>query len=212
MKKNQQALFHRTKTEQQFLFYKTDEKSFDENPESPRLDSPANLSTVFPGIKIGTSFLEHARTYVEPLSRFGALVIKMDMDKEKDTPHDPSSTESINVVNTIDRLCEKDAAFWGGLDNGLFACLVPDKDSDACLNMATRLQTSLSKTGNNTVSIGIAAYPTLSFEKDRIIDNARKAIDHAAFFGPNSTVVFVSGSGKISGDHLYKKGYITKSK
>jgi len=56
-----------------------------------------------------------------------------------------------------------------------------------------------------SVTIGIAGYPTIDFPKNRILDNARKALDHAAFFGPGSVVCFDAVSLNISGDQYYQE-------
>ncbi|MGD8292576.1 MAG: tetratricopeptide repeat protein, partial [Desulfobacterales bacterium] len=66
----------------------------------------------------------------------------------------------------------------------------------------------LAEKGEPSVTIGIASYPIITFKKPDTIDNARKALEHAAFFGPGSTVVFDGVSLNISGDKLYENGNI----
>lgn len=76
------------------------------------------------------------------------------------------------------------------------------------MELANKINDGLAETRNETVSIGIASYPTLSFDKDQILDHAGKALDHAAFFGPGSTVSFDAVSLNISGDTRYQNGDI----
>jgi len=57
--------------------------------------------------------------------------------------------------------------------------------------------------------VGLASYPSVNFNKRQIIENARKALDHATFFGPGSTVAFDAVSLNISGDQLYQEGDIS---
>ena len=48
----------------------------------------------------------------------------------------------------------------------------------------------------------------MAYKKCEIINNARKAFDHATFFGANSLVAFDDVSLNISGDKFYEKGDI----
>jgi tetratricopeptide (TPR) repeat protein len=70
------------------------------------------------------------------------------------------------------------------------------------------VQRRLQLTGKETVSIGLAVYPFWPFEKGSILDNARKAVDHAAFFGPDTITPFDAVSLNISADKLYQYGDI----
>ena len=71
---------------------------------------------------------------------------------------------------------------------------------------AQHLQARITEKHSRTVTIGIAPYPLLSFNHAQCLINACKAIDHAAFFGPGSCVVFDSVSLNISGDQFYQTG------
>jgi Flp pilus assembly protein TadD len=62
-----------------------------------------------------------------------------------------------------------------------------------------------------SVTIGLAFFPTLDYPKDKILDNARKALEHAKFFGPDSLVSFDAISLNISGDRLYDEGAYQKA-
>jgi tetratricopeptide (TPR) repeat protein len=55
-------------------------------------------------------------------------------------------------------------------------------------------------------SAGIGSYPFADFAKSEIPYNCRKALLHAAFFGPGSVVVFDAVSLNISGDIFYSDG------
>ena len=57
-----------------------------------------------------------------------------------------------------------------------------------------------------TFSVGIACYPCRSFKKADMVLNARKALMHAAFFGPASHAIFDGVSCNISGDVFYNSG------
>jgi tetratricopeptide (TPR) repeat protein len=197
MKKDQQGLFHSTKTEQQFLFYKTDEIAV--NEES------GDIQAALPGISAGSSFLEKVAADLIPLESFGVLAVKID-ENGKSSPEDV-----LDVAKTLFTFCEMESGLLGQLDAFLFVCLFPEKDTDNCFNAAKQIQQKISNMGKNTISVGIAVYPTLLFGKDQIIDNARKALDHAAFLGPNSSVVLDSVTLNISGDHFYQQKDMAKA-
>jgi tetratricopeptide (TPR) repeat protein len=72
--------------------------------------------------------------------------------------------------------------------------------------MAKELQRRFMLSGEDTVSVGLAVYPFWPFEKTTIVANAQKALDHAAFFGPNTVTPFDAVSMNISADKLYQYG------
>jgi len=62
-----------------------------------------------------------------------------------------------------------------------------------------------------TYSAGIAYYPCIDFKKTDIPLNCRKALLHASFFGPDSTVVFDGVSQNVSGDIYYGEGDLIRA-
>jgi tetratricopeptide (TPR) repeat protein len=97
---------------------------------------------------------------------------------------------------------------WGQLDQGMFGCFFFPTNQTPPLEFARKIKKILAESTDETVSIGIASYPTLSFTRSQIIENAGKALEHAAFFGPDSIVPFDAVSLNISGDNLYQNGDI----
>lgn len=59
------------------------------------------------------------------------------------------------------------------------------------------------------ISVGISCYPFANFTRSETAMNSRKAISHAAFFGPGSVVVFDAVSLNISGDQYFADGDFT---
>jgi tetratricopeptide (TPR) repeat protein len=55
-------------------------------------------------------------------------------------------------------------------------------------------------------SVGIGHYPFADFSKSEVLYNCRKALLHAAFYGPGSMAVFDALSLNISGDLFYGEG------
>ena len=108
----------------------------------------------------------------------------------------------------LDSFCQTKDGIWGSLAMDILGCAIPEVNEHECLEYAQAFQESILQQTDRTVSIGIAAYPTSDYEKHQILDNAVKALDHAAFFGPNSRVSFDAISLNISGDKLYEGGDI----
>jgi tetratricopeptide (TPR) repeat protein len=62
-----------------------------------------------------------------------------------------------------------------------------------------------------TFSTGIALFPCADFRKADMPGNARKALLHTRFFGPDSATVFDSVSLNISGDVHYEEGDLARA-
>ncbi len=209
MKESRHALFHSTKTDSQFLFYKTDEIAPGEPDEASESELKAFLDTLlkeFPGISYGQEFLKRATAFSEPAPFFCTMVVKMDGDHYRTFPED-----AIGVARIIHDVCEKERGLWGGLRWFLFACIFPGKNSEEGFHIAKQIQKRLSAGSGRTVTIGIAPYPLISFEKHQMFDNAEKALAHACFFGPDSAVVVDAVSLNICGDHFYQQGDVMKA-
>jgi len=78
----------------------------------------------------------------------------------------------------------------------------PQKAKSWIRNLKKKLPTDI----DTTYSTGIAYYPCIDFKKTDIPLNCRKALLHASFFGPDSTVVFDGVSQNVSGDIYYGEG------
>lgn len=210
MKKNKQGLIASLSSIRQFLFYKTDSEFKDNKTEQESLNGLDRLKKAFPKILIGKTFIETATKRLDSSAKFGAMVIRIDgcSHSSDESSKDHWSDLLVDVAKTIATLCKKDNRIWGHLDTDVFGCFFPEEEKAACLSFAAKIQKSLSQHRNETISIGIAVYPTKPFSKKHVLENAHKALDHAAFFGPNSTVCFDAVSLNISGDKLYQAGDI----
>lgn len=203
-------LFSNRSSSRQFLLYKTDSK-----PEKKKTyDTPSlatdTLSKSFPDMRIGKAFTDHAMAQIDAFATFDAMVIRIDAltqnNDESDDHHDIKL--QVDVAKSIDETCKSENGIWGQLNQGTFGCFFYRKDRTPALDLAQKIQYNLADHRKETVSIGIASFPSDTYKKRQILDNAFKALDHAAFFGPNSTVSFDAVSLNISGDKLYQKGDI----
>lgn len=117
----------------------------------------------------------------------------------------------------IDKLFEKtfqivlqtDRGIWQRIEQDVYALVFWDYDNK---NQAKKILNSIKEKMSSSIDIdictGAAWHPFEDFLKIDSFDNAVKALDHAAFFGKNSTIFFDSLSIHIYGDRLYQLGYI----
>lgn len=161
------------------------------------------LTLGFPALETGEAFVTHSLEKLSACKLFGVLVVQIDPSSDM-----VASALCLEVGGAVDKICTKEGGWWGLIDPNLMACFFPAKKGPGCRKIGIALRKQLWKISKATVSIGIATYPTARYSKDKILINACKALDHAAFFGPDSQVVFDDVSLNISGDHLFQKGEI----
>ena len=205
-------LFDHLSTTHDFLLAKTDASCFDvptrldKSPAAP--DSPPQaLLELFPGLISGRFFLETAMERLSPVDRFYACAIRVG-STDMALKSDDTSGSTLPVAKAIDFACREENGFWGMIDQDLFGCFFPGKSESFCEKAAALIRKGLTENNGPNITIGTAAYPTLSYEKSAILENACKAIDHACFFGPDSTMAFDDVSLNISGDKLFQNGDI----
>lgn len=164
------------------------------------------LKEAFAQMPVGRQLHELFASCAPNSDRFAVLVIRID-DFEKTFKHLGENITShmlLRLAGTIDALSKTSPMKWGRLDQARFACLCPDIDEAAAVGLGQEMQRRLAHAGKQTVSIGLAVYPFWPFEKTNILANAEKALDHAAFFGPNTVTPFDAVSLNISADKLYQ--------
>ncbi|OQY54703.1 MAG: hypothetical protein B6245_20855 [Desulfobacteraceae bacterium 4572_88] len=216
---------------QDFLFYqansavRNDADSGGSNVRIPCLKKKdlLEISREFSGILKGKAFVRAAMSKLESVSEFSAMMVRIDgfakpesdPDLEECAVSDERYTVDLvlDVAKLINSVCGpaqtgEAPGMWGLIGHGVFGCFFPEKDEAFCQRIGNAIRKKLAAHRSESVSIGIASYPTISFHRGRILDNARKALEHAAFLGPGSTVAFDAVSLNISGDKLYQKGNI----
>ena len=210
MTQDQKSFFRCRSSSKEFLLYKTIPKPADEPADEPAPIELGELTQAFPDILAGKAFRDQAMARLDGSSKFVAMAVRIDASGETG-PAGKSKLAAgvrIAVAKTIDALCKSANGIWGPLDGDTFGCFFSEHDESKALEIVKSIKTGLAERDRQTVSIGIAVYPLIDFLKAQILDNARKALDHAAFFGPASSVLFDAVSLNISGDTFYQKGDI----
>ncbi len=214
MTKTQQKLYIDRDSAKQFLLYKTDSKLPDIKCgikyDAKFSASQTGLSNKFPGMLTGKEFIDYALAELDSSLKFGAMVIRVDNIFNSNEKFVKENTPEllVKVAKIIDSICKNEKGLWGQIGYDMLGWFCFEKNDDSCMELAHKVQKDIEELLNETISIGMAFYPTINFNKHQILDNALKALDHAAFFGPNSAVAFDAVSLNISGDKLYQKGDI----
>jgi len=210
MTESQQKLYTDRSSARQFLFYKTDSKIPEIKYDTKFSASQSGLLNEFPDMLTGKEFIDHALDKLNSSIKFGAMVIRIDNmfhGNEKSVKENAPEL-LVKTAKIIASICKKDEGLWGQIGYDMLGWFCFEKNDNSCMELAHKAQKDVEELHGETVSIGIASYPTTNFNNHQIIDNAVKALDHAAFFGPNSSVAFDAVSLNISGDKLYQKGDI----
>lgn len=199
-------LFDRPGSTREFLYSKTELTAQMDRREKISKSALAYILKEFPDILYGPAFTHSAMKAVKNIDQFSATVMRV--DDEKTSGKNAKAAIGKKALKIVDDFANKNKVIWGILSEGILGAFFPGIEQQDCVSLSKSLQHHLTVKNAETITIGIATYPTLKYEKHHILDNARKALDHASFFGPNSTVVFDSVSLNISGDNRYKEGDI----
>ncbi len=201
---------HREVTDQ-FLLSKTDALPQASSLSRQRLSVAAEVLAAFPELRSGSAFLTHALEHLDGVAKFGALVVRMDPRPSK--AHPTSAADSVarqlQLAKVIDHVCRSKAGLWGPVNLDLFGCFFPSQTLSTCSDLAHKIQQGFKKKAGATVSIGLSAYPLLDYGQRHVLENAHKALQHAAFFGPGTCTAFDAVSLNISGDEKYQNSDIT---
>ncbi len=158
----------------------------------------------FPQVLGEDDFFEKGMAHVADAGQFGAIVLQIDALGDLLNPNETL----IVLMHQANQLCKEVNGLWGVTDNFRVGIFLPEADEAACLAVADRLKKAFSKESGKTVTAGVAVYPTITYDKSWILENAKKAVRHAEFFGPDSCVAFDAVSLNISGDQYYQEGNI----
>jgi tetratricopeptide (TPR) repeat protein len=201
---------HRSSS-QEFLYNRTESRTPEDKvcdvPSLKRTEASTELLLAFPNLLTRESFVQEALAGIAHEACFAALAVQIDTIRETgddDLADERCAAVTGSTLKALETVCQPLRGVWGELEPGLFGCFLPDVDEELCRQSAEKLQQQLARDTTETVSIGMATFPCSDFQREDVMDNARKALIHASFFGPGSRVLFDSVSLNISGDHYYQ--------
>jgi tetratricopeptide (TPR) repeat protein len=121
-----------------------------------------------------------------------------------------ATRQANQVLDTSRQTCPEGASVhWAGPDR--FLLFVPGADRDRAVEQGNAVRDLVRADRGTTVSIGISHFPCVDFSKGDLLDNARKALIHTGFFGPDTQTVFDAVSLNLSGDRLFEAGQLDKA-
>jgi tetratricopeptide (TPR) repeat protein len=179
--------------------------------ESPQLQEA--LARDFPDLLTGPAFVEQALERLQQTAAFQACIVRIDLPEEDaaEPAANPPVVLQTAAAKILDDFCGHQSWQWGKLDRDSFGCFLPLPAGEKPASQGPALQAALDALQPVTFSIGCACFPMLDYRPENILINARKALDHAAFFGPGAVVDFDAVSLNISGDRYYQNGDLNQA-
>ncbi|MCU0592058.1 MAG: tetratricopeptide repeat protein [Desulfobacterales bacterium] len=205
--RKRRKITRRAETSRHFLLSQADSRKVDESPEVGAERVRQTLTAAYPDVRCGADFLTEVLRSIGVDRPFCALWIRPD-DPPETWVHAPGSDVLTGVAACLDEICRSDDGVWGVAESGMLIGIWPSWSGAQGLDAAHRLQEQVRQRTGRTVTIGVASHPTLDYMPAAALENARKAAEHAAFFGAGSRAVFDAVSLNISGDKYYERGDI----
>ncbi len=213
MPKEHPELYHSRKSTRHFLY----SKAGAEDRGKKRSRTPSHIQkaikSVYPALLTGHSFLDHAAEQLSSAKIFACMVFQIDGDVSSESDQKISNPAAVHktAARLLDDLCRQHNGTWGLVNSGLFGAFFEGQNGSQCFKLTQKFQKTLNDQTDATLSAGIAEYPKLGYKPPEMLTSALKALDHAAFFGPDSAVIFDAVSLNISSDKLFDKGDINGS-
>jgi tetratricopeptide (TPR) repeat protein len=213
MPKEHPELYHTRESTRHFLYSKAEA----EDQDRRRSHTPAHIQevikSVYPGLLTDHSFLDHAAEQLSSAKLFACMVFQVDGDLRSQSVQKLPNPASVHktAAKLLDDVSRQHKGTWGMVNSGLFGSFFEGQNGPQCLKLTRKLQKTLKNQTDATISAGIAEYPKPDYKPDEMLTSALKALDHAAFFGPDSAVIFDAVSLNISSDKLFDKGDIKGS-
>jgi tetratricopeptide (TPR) repeat protein len=211
MPKHTQDLFHNRSATQDFLVSHTDDVIREVKPAAHTrpLDSHlAALATDLPDLldRQGLEEAIDAQMAFAPTLCVIAIHVEHPMALTSDNDHQTAMMADPIVSLATHPSMQK--GLWGHIGPNRFACALSGLNDADGKDLVERLLEATTQTRNANMTIGLAAYPTITYTRRQTVENAEKALEHGAFFGPGTVTRFDAVSLNISGDRRYQAGDI----
>lgn len=150
--------------------------------------------------KTPESVLRKLRALYRGKSIFSLVLVRMDQE--------PASNHFSKRLRTLAGQENKGLVLVSQREAFLF---LDGLDGEAARAWLKNFRDKMEAIGGSSFSMGVATFPFHDFKKSAVPLNCRKALQHAAFFGPDSLAVFDAVSLNISGDVYYNEGDLVKA-
>lgn len=176
--------------------------------QTPAVTVADALRDAFPDRPSGKVFIDAALSAVNDSEPFAAMAVRIDLPCSDSQDSPPAPTDAIAVATAVAAVLEAAGGLWGFIEEDLMGWVSPGGCAETAEETSAAIRESLQSLQSGTVITGITHYPLHTFTQEETIRNTRKAVDHAAFFGPNASAQFDAVSLNVSGDILYQNGDI----
>lgn len=211
MAKHAPDLFHNRSTTQDFLVSHTDD-TIDEGIAAADAADRNRTSTAPSRHPSGMLDRKGLLEAIDAQMASAATVCVMAISIEHSAatpPEDGWQTESTAApVPLLATRCSAHGGIWARIGRDRFAIAFTDLTVVDGQALAENLLEAFTETDDLKITIGLAAYPTINDSRRQTVENAEKALDHGAFFGPGTITRFDAVSLNISGDRRYQAGDI----
>lgn len=172
----------------------------------PGSDMLPEMAAAFPNCPFAEAYIEAAVEAVSDAERFSAIALRIvGSCRPADAP-ETAAVDSVEITRLAATVLEARNGFWGMLEPDVIGGVFANGDGRVAETAAEVIRESLERLDAGAVTTGVAEFPSHGFGREETIANARKAVDHAAFFGPGSCVRFDAVSLNVSGDIRYQDG------
>ena len=163
--------------------------------------SPEGQIFPLPGIKAEID------AQLAPYDRFAVMAMLIHAPvTQGQTPDVPSS-----IKDCLEAIQKENDGFWFLWQHNLCGYVLSSHDTLSAKRIAQQIIDTLAQTTLDTVTIGLSQFPHLAYDRPNAMQNACKALNHAAFFGPGSIVIFDAVSLNINGDLHYQSQDISSA-
>ncbi|MFH1156784.1 MAG: tetratricopeptide repeat protein [Pseudomonadota bacterium] len=146
------------------------------------------------------AFVSKLNKALIPDNRFHCAVIRIT------PPGDEDDKDKALTEGCLADMVDGGSGLWGRVSGQVFVLALWNLDVSKEETRFNHMKARLASTLHAQITLGIARFPFMDFTRKETFHNALKALDHAAFFGPDSLVMFDDVSMNISGDRLYETG------
>ncbi|QJB55197.1 diguanylate cyclase [Pseudodesulfovibrio sp. zrk46] len=154
-----------------------------------------------------SDFAAHLTTVRQESEQFGLSLIRiLDQPADSDDNYQEAMDQMVSGVANIARAVLGDKAYGGrfGLNGMIF--FQEDVDCETLMERTLEIEKRVADTLSFKVSIGSSCYPFLNYKRADILENCRKALDHAMLLPEPCVAVFDSISLNLSADRRFMDG------
>jgi tetratricopeptide (TPR) repeat protein len=197
-------------TTKEFLFSHSEDRIDSIQERNRRSDGSKDpiedLFEKMPDLLDRQQLIQVVETDLASVSKLTIIAFSFVTPDAKSMEKESGSTEETLLF--ISDFCKRNKGKLAKLAARRLAAVFPHRCDIEGKALAEELMSTEPVKGSPRLFVGVAAYPTIDYTRNQVVENAEKALDHGEFFGPGSVTFFDAVSLNISGDRKYQNGDI----